>query len=327
MKIVFDLDSNVPFYRMPSDIFAALVETLPDHKLLRVKHTDLKREIIDADIVASYWIPPNLFKLASKLKAIFYAIDGVGSEHLYQDIIDSKVLVTNSGGCRSQAIAEHAFSLILACSRQIIKSNSGMTAKDWWGNSLATDANVPLEMTGKTIGILGLGRVGKIIAKIAKQGFSMKTLGIKRVQEPVKNVDEVYSMSRLPHVLASSNIIVCALPKTELTEMTLGSRALSGIKNGCIFINISRGDLVDEEALISSLRAGRIASAGLDVFHTEPIDPNSPLLSMPQVITTPHSAGMTPEFWPRFARLVRENIMRMESGEKPTNLVNKQLGY
>ena len=124
MKIVFDLNSNVPFYRMPSDIYAALVETLPDHKLLRVKHADLSREIEDTDILVSYWIPPNLFKQAKNLKAIFYAIDGVGYEHLYPEILDSDVTITNSGGCRSGAIAEHAFALILSASRQIVRSNS-----------------------------------------------------------------------------------------------------------------------------------------------------------------------------------------------------------
>ncbi|MEZ4812263.1 MAG: D-2-hydroxyacid dehydrogenase [Caldisericia bacterium] len=327
MKIVFDLNSNVPFYRMPSDIFAALVETLPDHKLLRVKHTDLSREIEDADIVVSYWLPPNIFKKAKNLKAIFYAIDGVGYEHLYPEILDSDVIVTNSGGCRSQAIAEHAFALMLSSSRQIVRSNGNMTAKDWWGNSLATEGFAPKEISGKTIAILGLGRVGKKIAKIAKLGFDMKTLGIKRTQEPVEFVDEVYSMSSLLDVLAKSNIVVCALPKTELTELSLNSRALSQINSVSIFVNISRGDLVDEEALISSIKAGRITNAGLDVFDTEPIDPNSPLLSMPQIITTPHSAGMTPEFWPRFARLVRENIIRMSNSETPTNIVDKQLGY
>lgn len=327
MKIVFDLDSNVPFYKMPSNIYGALVETLPEHKLLRVKHRDLNHEIPDADIVVSFWVPPKTFSQAKNLKAIFYAIDGVGKEHLYPEILESNVIITNSGGCRTEAIAEHTFSMILACSRKLIESNQRMTPSDWWGNSLNLSKITPYEISGKTICILGLGRVGRRIAQIAKLGFGMKTIGVKRIKEPVDFVDSIYTTDDLKLALENSDVIVCALPKTELTQFTINSRAFAMMKNGCIFINISVGDLVEESALISSIKSGHISSAGLDVFASEPINPDSPLLTLPQVITSPHSAGMTPEFWPRFARLIRSNIMLIDDGKLPRNIVSKELGY
>jgi len=327
VKIVFDLDSNVPFYKLPSDIFAALVETLPEHRMLRVKHNQLAKEIVDADVVVSYWVQPRVFQTAKSLKAIFYAIDGVGAEHLYKEVVESEVIITNSSGCRSQAIAEHAISLVLACSRRLVELSNSMDSKGWWGNSLAQDGRPPGEISGKTIGVLGLGHVGRRIAAIAKNGFGMKVLGLKRVIEGVENVEKVYPLTELNELLSKSDIVVCALPKTPSTENTISSRAFSAIKHGSIFVNISRGDLVDEEALISSIKAGRVAAAGLDVFTQEPLPSDSQLFSLPQVVTTPHAAGMTPEFWPRFARLVRDNIKAIEKGELPTNIVSKTHGY
>ncbi len=327
MKVVFDLDSNVPFYKMPSNIFGALVETLPEHKLFKIKHRDLKNEIVDADVVVSFWVPPKTFSLANNLKAIFYAIDGVSKEHLYPEVLESKVVVTNSGGCRTEAIAEHTFSMILACSRKLIEASQRMSPKDWWGNSLNLSNLTPYEIMGKTICIFGLGKIGMRVAEIAKCGFQMKTIGIKQTDKPVDNVDKVYTTEDIALALENSDIVVCALPRTKKTEKFFNNQVFSMMKNSCTFINISNGNLVDESALISSIKSGIISSAGLDVFSTEPIDPSSQLLSMPQVITSPHSAGMTPEFWPRFARLVRDNIMLLVDGKIPKNIIKKELGY
>ncbi len=290
-------------------------------------HEDAQEEMRKADVFIGFNLPREWFVQAKKLKLIIFAVDGVGPKRLYDEIRQSNVFVSNSKGCRSQAIAEHAFALMLACTRRLFDMTKTLTPEGWWGNGVIGNGPLPTELFGRTIGILGLGHIGARIAKIAKQGFDMKVLGARRSKAKTDNVDQVYGPDGLNEILNKSDFIALALPETEQTTGLFGKKEFAVMKPGMILVNIARGSLIDTGALIEAIENGTIVMAGLDVFDEEPLPEKSPLRGMPQVIATPHAAGVTPFFWPRFSQLIKENIRRLEAGLPIINLTDKLSGY
>jgi len=326
MRIVIDLTSAGPFHSMPKEWINQLQASLPRHEFISITHEELDQAIGDTDVVLAYNIPRETFLKASKLKMIIYAVDGIGPMRLYQEIINSDVQIINSKGCRSQAIAEHAFALTLTLTRKIYQMSTTLTKEGWWGNSVI-QPSPPTEIFGKTLGILGLGEIGKRIAKIGKLGFGMRVIGMKRTIQPVENVDEVVDIKSMETMLNQSDVLVITLPETETTKGIIGKFELSKIKAGSYLVNISRGSVINEKSLVLALQSGLLAGAGLDVFEQEPLPDDSPLRALPNVILTPHAAGVTNHFWERFVPIIKENILRLEAGLTLLNVTDKVLGY
>jgi len=326
MKIVFDVKTAGSFHSMPEWALSETRKALPAHEIFSVTRDELPSYVENADVIVCYSLPRELFLQAHDLKMLVFAVDGIGPQRLYPELRNSPVPVINSKGCRSQAIAEHAFSLLLACSRKIIPMGKTLTPEGWWGNGV-TEGHPPMEISGKTIGILGLGNIGKRVAKIARNGFGMQVLGMRRGKGSVENVDEVFGPDGLDHILENSDVIVLCLPETENTQCLIGQKEFALMKHGVIIINIARGSLIDTQELVSAIKSGKVAAAGLDVFEKEPLPADSPLRTLPQVVATPHAAGVTPHFWERFIKIIIENVKRLESGEQLLNITDKVLGY
>jgi phosphoglycerate dehydrogenase-like enzyme len=174
---------------------------------------------------------------------------------------------------------------------------------------------------------VGLGSTGEAIA-VRARALGLRVIAVRRHPRPGPGpADEQWGPERLGELLALADFVVLAPPLTPETHGLIGREALERMKSGATLVNLGRGGLVDEEALIEFLRAGRIAGAALDVFQDEPLPASSPLWSMPQVILTPHVSGLGPRYWERAVDLFARNLRAWESGQPLVNVVDKLAGY
>lgn len=262
------------------------------------------------------------FRMARNLRwiqATGAGVDGL----LFPELVESAVILTNASGVHPIPIAEHTFALILAITRGLIKSFEGKRRKEWLHNEVFID-----ELYGKTIGIIGYGRIGQGIARLAK-GFGMRVIGLKR--DPGKEVevkpDVLLGKDSLDILLKESDVVVIIVPLTKETYHMIGERELRLMKPTSILINVARGKVVDESALIKALKEKWIFSAGLDVFETEPLPPESELWGLDNVVITPHIAGLNPHYTDRLLDIFIRNLQAYPDISKMINVVDKRLGY
>ncbi|MCZ6680341.1 MAG: D-2-hydroxyacid dehydrogenase [Candidatus Poribacteria bacterium] len=239
---------------------------------------------------------------------------------MYPAFKASDVILTNSRRMHGSQIAEHTFALLLSLTRRILTQWEFMKEKRW-------ERAPCIELAGMTMGILGLGGIGREVAKRA-QAFALNVIAVD--PEPMEKpefVEELGKLDWLPEFMAKSNVVVVCCPITPETHKLLSHEAFNQMQDGSYLVNISRGKVVDEDALIGALRSGKLAGAGLDVTYTEPCPPDNPLWTEPNVILTSHSAGSSQHISARTLRLFIDNLHRYVKGETLVNLVDKQKGY
>ena len=289
--------------------------------LLARDDINLVEDIESAEVILGD-ISREEFRKAKNLRWI--QATGAGVDRLlFPELVESNVILTNASGVHPISIAEHTFAFILAITRGLIKSFEGKRLKVWFHNEVSID-----ELYGKTIGIIGYGKIGQGIARLAK-GFGMRVIGLKR--DPGKEVevkpDVLLGKESLDTLLKESDIVVIIVPLTKETYNLIGTRELNLMKPTSILINVARGKVVDESALIKALRERRILSAGLDVFETEPLPPDSELWDLDNVVITPHIAGLNPYYTDRLLEIFIKNLQTYPDVSKMINVVDKRLGY
>ena len=264
---------------------------------------------------------------ATKLRWIQTGSAGVDSL-LTPDLVASDVVVTCAKGCYGPEIAEHVFALLLGLTRGVVaqvRLAGQPNGKRW-----ASAPGKPVELRGMTMGIIGLGGIGRETARRAK-AMDMKVIAVDA--EPM--YDEHYAVADeirlvddgLDDLLERSDVIVVAAPLTRRTEGMLGKSQFERTKRGAYFVNVSRGKLVETDALIAALRDGRLAGAGLDVTHPEPLPDEHPLWELANVVITPHTAGRSQLVYDRVQAVLAENVGRYVAGLPLLNQVDKQKGY
>lgn len=227
--------------------------------------------------------------------------------------------VATTSGANAVSVAEHIFALILAISRRIVYADSAVKRGDW--PQLELYHGSCFELAGKTIGLIGFGHIGQAAARMAR-GFGMEVLYYRRnrlTAEEERSLEASYTP--LEGLLQRSDIVSIQVPFTPQTKGLIGGKELGMMKKSALLIDVARGGIVDEEALIESLNEKRIAGAGLDVFAREPVKPENPLLHMDNVVLTPHTAGAAWESVRRTLEASVDNILRVASGNKPYNQV------
>ena len=225
------------------------------------------------------------------------------------------VLVANNGGANSRAVAEHTILLMLAVYRRLIPQHEMTAGGRWRGNQPMPTF---YEMQGKTLGIIGLGTIGKRVARIAAGGFDMRIQynDIVRLTEDAEDALDVrYRL--LPELLRTSDIVTLHVPLTSLTRNMISTAELAYMQPNAVLINCSRGPVIDFPALHDALSNNRIAGAGLDVFPAEPPSPSEPMLSLDNVVLTPHLAGSSKETRVKQTRNAFDNVLRVFRGERP----------
>jgi phosphoglycerate dehydrogenase-like enzyme len=275
---------------------------------------ELARRLPEADVlVVSMMWQNELAGIAKRLKLIQSI--SAGTDQYDKDVLRAQgVRLTSAAGVNAFAVAEHAMALILALSRRLPEARDNQQARNWRG-MISQIAAREDQLTGKTILIVGLGRIGGRLATLAK-AFDMRVIAIKR--DPAtggEGVDAVYGQERLTQQLAEADIVALTCPLTPETENLIDARALAAMRPSAHLINVARGRVVDEAALIAALAQGRIAAAGLDVTREEPLPAASPLWAMPNVLLTPHTAGETQRYEDAVVDILLENLDRLWRGE------------
>ena len=227
--------------------------------------------------------------------------------------------VANVGGANRQGVAEMAVALMLGVYRRLVQLDAGVRAGGW-RQGLSTGFDT-FELAEKTVGIVGFGRIGQMVAARLR-GFDNTVLYHDVVPYPEAERELGAERVSLDDLLRESDVVTIHVPLLPENYGLIGERELSLMKPTAILVNTARGPVVDEAALISALKAGRIRGAGLDVFQQEPINRDNPLLGMESVLLTPHAAGGTYESWPRRARFAYQNFQRVMEGKEPLSLVH-----
>ena len=230
------------------------------------------------------------------------------------------VTLTNAQGIYATPIAEHVIALMLCFSRGLNYLIRNQEAREWRHSRV-------VELSGSTLGIIGIGGIGNEVARRAK-GLGMRVVATRRRPDrPSEFADEVRGSEALPWLLRESDYVALCAALTADTRHLIGAPELAMMKPGAYLINIGRGGLVDEAALVTVLREGRLAGAGLDVCSQEPLPGDSPLWDLPSVVITPHLAGSSPHSHGRLMDLFCENLRRYLGGEELLNVVDKAAGY
>jgi phosphoglycerate dehydrogenase-like enzyme len=231
--------------------------------------------------------------------------------------------VTNLTGLYGPSIAEHTFAMLLFLARNFHAACHNQ-AQGIWDRDIARRLR---DVRGGTLGIVGLGDIGRAVARTG-QAFGLRVVGTRRrAHLPAAGVDRVYPPGELKAMLAEADHVVVALPSTPHTDGLLGVAEFAAMKKGAIFINVSRGSVVREEALVEALRSGHVAAAGLDVFAVEPLPPGHPLWAMPQVLVVPHIAGEAINQSDRPAERFARNLAAWQAKAEMEGVVDLEWGY
>ena len=252
---------------------------------------------------------------------------GAGVDHLqYEPIMKTDVIITNAHLFGSP-IAEYVFGSILCYSRKFSKTLSEFQGRREWPKN-PWDSHVGRELNSSTLGIIGYGDIGKAVGGIGR-GFGMRVVAVRKSVRKSYEQDgvKILPAHNLKRLLAISDFVVVCPPLTLETVGLIGQEELRLMKPEAYLVNVSRGKVVDQAALTKALQEGWIAGAGLDVFAEEPLAKDSELFEMPNVILTPHIAGISSRYGDRLTRLFCENLRRYLKGKPLRYLVDKNRGY
>ena len=261
-------------------------------------------------------IPPAFFDDASNLRAAIR--HGAGLDMIpIEAATRAGVLVANVPAVNAPTVAEHVFLVTLALLRQFRPMDRDLRTKGWTTGRAHSDR--ALDLGGRTIGIIGMGNVGKAIFRIARHGFGMEVVANSRSPDSLPEGARFLSVDDL---VATADIVVLCCPLTPETTGLLDGKRIARMKPGAILVNVSRGPVLDDTALIAALREGRIGGAALDVFSTQPLPADHPYFGFDNVIVTPHLAGITDESMMRMGTGAAGEAIRILKGELPVNLRN-----
>jgi phosphoglycerate dehydrogenase-like enzyme len=280
----------------------------------------------EADVVLGWAVRPENFALAKKLRWIHVTAAGV-TPLLFPALVESDVMLSNSRGLHADAMAEHALGMILSFARKLHLARDAQGARRWIQNELWGSDAPFRSLAGSTLGLVGLGAVGSAVATRAK-ALGMKVIAVRR--RPglgAGPADDAWGLDKLDDMLARSEWVVLTAPLTPESKGIIGAPQLTRMRNDAVLVNLGRGSLVDERALIAALERGEIAGAALDVTEEEPLPAASPLWAMPQVIVSPHVSGLGPYMWERAMAMFVEHVQAYQAGRPLPNLVDKRAGY
>lgn len=303
---------------------AALGALLPDHEFLQIDPRGSLGEAARAEIAIGGNDPERLAELlAAAPRLRWYSTITVGVEGLVAAGLASRpgLELTNNSGAYDVNLAEYALALIFAAAKRLPEYGRRQAAGEWITELGHT------ELRGATLVVHGMGSIGTETARLAA-ALGMHVIGVRRrPAEPPVGVARVVGPAGLAEVAAAADYLVVAAPLTDATRGSVSAAVLAGMKPTAWLVNIARGAIVDETALVAALGAGRLGGAALDVFSVEPLPREHALWSLPNVIITPHAASSSPRVAERTMAMFAENLARWKRGEPLQNLVDPEAGY
>ncbi|MDX0007257.1 NAD(P)-dependent oxidoreductase (plasmid) [Sinorhizobium meliloti] len=264
-------------------------------------------------------IPPAFFGNVPALRAVVR--HGAGLDMIpYDAATAAGVLIANVPAVNAPTVAEHIFMVTLALLRQFRPMDRDLRNMGWSTGRAHSDR--ALDLAGRIMGVIGMGNVGKAVFRIAKYGFQLEIVANSRSPESLPDGVRFLSVDDL---VSTADIVVLCCPLTPKTTGLLSRERIARMKPGAILVNVSRGPVVDDAALIEALERGRIGGAALDVFSTQPLPPEHPYFRQDNVIVTPHLAGITEESMMRMGKGAAAEAIRVMEGGLPVNLRNPEV--
>lgn len=314
-------------WNLPGRYAEALARDFPE---VRVASPPTRAEadalLPESEIVFGWAVRKANFGAAKRLRWIHVAAASV-APLMFPELIESPVVVTNGRGTHSEAMAEHTIGVLLMFVRKLHLARDAQNRRQWLAESLWHDPPAFGGLAGTTLGLVGFGSIGQAIAAKGR-ALGMRVLAVRRhpAADPAP-ADEQWGTERLPELLERADWLVLAPPLTAETRGMIGRAQLARMKPSATLVNLGRGSLVDESALIEALAESRLAGAALDVFQEEPLPDASPLWTMANVIVTPHVSGFGPDYWDRVIALFRRNLRAFLDDRPLENQVDKRAGY
>ena len=327
MNILVAIHSPFAMWTIPASYVEALRREFPAHVFRHAANAEEALDaIVDTEVAFSSQVDPGQLAVAPRLRWIHSSATGVGSM-LFPEMVASPVMITNSRGLSADTMAEHVLAVTLALFRRLPLAFQRQMAREWAQDEISgPPGNRTIE--GSRVLLVGLGSIGSAVAR-RMTALGARVIAVRRSPDkPAPDaVDEVTTPERLVHVLPHADVVVLAAPQTAGTRGLIGEAEIAAMDSRAILVNVSRGKLVDEDALAAALAQGRIAGAALDVFAHEPLAPDSPLWTLPNVLITPHTSGFRPDHWDVVTALFAENLRRYDAGAPLLNVVDKTAGY
>lgn len=291
-----------------------------------VLEDDASEEVLLAEIRDAKYVVAGARQLLAKhmkeaheLRCVL--IPGAGTEHVDVAYASERgIYVANAPGANAIAVAEIAFGLMLAVARSIPQSYVAVRSGKWVDDTIRQRIE-GAELTGKVLGLIGLGNVGTRVARIAK-GFDMQVLCYTRTPSAKREQEAGVRFVPLSEVMQKADFVVVCAALTPETRGLIGAEQIALMKKDAYLINVARGPIVDYAALYTALKERRIAGAGIDVLEKEPPGPEHPFFGLDNVVVTPHLGSRSKGAIERVSLMVAEEILRVESGQKPLHLVN-----
>ena len=249
---------------------------------------------------------------------------GVGGM-LFPEMVSSPVVLTNSRGMSAGTIAEHVLAVTLALFRRLPHAFRSQAAREWAQDAIGAEGNRLI--AGARVLVVGLGAIGGAVAQRLTL-LGARVTGLRRRAAGETHGEwTVAPAGRLHDLLPAADVVIVAAPHTHETRGLIGRPELALMARDAILVNVSRGPLIDEPALIEALSTRTIGGAALDVFVDEPLPPDSPFWTLPNVLITPHTSGFRPDHWDAATALFADNLERFDAGQPLVNVVDKQAGY
>jgi phosphoglycerate dehydrogenase-like enzyme len=281
---------------------------------------DLLKVMPQAEVVFGS-LSPDMFRRGERLRWVQTWGAGVDGQ-LFKAFVDSNVVLTSGRGTVGVHLAEHAMALLLGLTRGI----AWAVQRPGWDQRMAI-RNASWELVDRTMGIVGLGGTGRELA-IRASAFGMRVAAVDPEDVDVPEcVASCWKMDRFHHLLTLSDVVAVCAPLTPDTRGMFDEDAFRSMKSSALLINVTRGGIMDESALVGALAQGLIAGAGLDVAPVEPLPPDHPLWKLDNVLITPHTAGGSPNRQDRIVNLFCENLKRLDAGQPLLSVIDKKKGY
>ena len=323
-KIAILLHDEFEMWRPPAWFVERLRTEFPQTEITySAQKRDDAEALRGADVLIGWSLSPEQLRAARSLRWI-YSITAAVDQFLYPELISSDVALTNAGRVHGPVVAEHAIAMLLALARKLPAAVRYQQRRKWAMEAIWKEQPRPREIRGATLVVVGLGSIGAEFASMAS-ALKMNVIGVREHPERgASGAHEVVGYNALDSAIARGDFVVLAAPLKERTRHFIDARRLQLFKPSAFLINVSRGALVDEAALVKALRERRIAGAALDVFEEEPLSRWSPLWKMPQVLITPHTAFLTENVWQRHYEVFAANLKRYLAGEPLEGVVDKR---
>lgn len=327
MKLVIAIPHRFALWDAPQWFSERLRAEYPDLQVAHLSNYDtLEREIADADIALCRELKPRQVQAAQKLRWIHSAAAAV-HPLMIPEIRNSAILVTNASAVHGPVVAEQAMAMIMAIARRFDIALKAQTHHQWKQEESWVAVPPPRDIAGSTLVVVGLGKIGTPLVQHAK-ALGMRVLAVREHPERgTEGADAVYPTSELTKILPKADFVMLCAPVTPASEHAFGREQFAAMKPDAYILNVGRGALIDEPAMIEALREHRIGGAALDVVSREPLPADSPLWDLDNVMITPHTAGISPKLWERQYIYFTENLRRFRAGEPMLGLVDKERGY